>query len=217
MTDDDRLEAFSRRLDDDWLRQRLASTAPDDPTPEALFHALAGADPLGPKASWWETLGLVLTSWPARVALAGAAVALVVLGFALGRLSDSPVIATLPIPAYDPARVAAPRVLGATATIETPSFEKFREAMRYHGAPEFVTRATPLLDDAVRLDQANDQAQFWLGVALLQGDQPAKAVPPLETAARLVPSSRDYRLYLLFAYLRTKAYSKAGQVLVTLM
>ena len=216
---------FSQELDAEWLRQRvhnLVATSTPVIDEDALVRALGQADPLAesPRPRWRETIAAVLGSWPARLSLAGAACALVIIGAAVGRLAPlgsldqsvrvSQLRGTMdvqpPVPVYTPERT--PR-LGMTASVKPDSDRQFHEAMAFYGTADFPTRALPLLRAAVTEDPSNDQAQFWLGIALLLSGQDAEAVPALEEAIRLGPGSALYKRYLVYAYLRTGASEKA--------
>jgi len=211
------VEGFSRRLDDEWLRRRLVNTVP---TPvraseeERLVRALAAADPLG-EGGWATSLRILrdgLAFWPARLAVAGVACALVLVGVVLSRalVPPSPVQLAArqapPLPAYEP---TSSRALGIGAPVKPASQQKFRDAMSRYGAPEFAMWALPLLREAVAADAANDEAQFWLGVVLLRQHKATDAVAPLAAAVALAPGNVVYKQYLLFAYLRTGALAKA--------
>lgn len=216
---------FSRELDAEWLRQRARDVVAIS-TPvideDDLARALGQADPLAETArrGWLETIAAVFGSWPARLSLAGAACALVIIGVVVGRLvpmgplDQSVRVSQLrgtadvqpPVPIYTPERT--PR-LGMTASVKPGSDRQFHEAMAFYGTSDFPARALPLLRAAVSEDPSNDQAQFWLGIALLLSGQDAEAVPALEEARRLGPGSALYKRYLVYAYLRTGASEKA--------
>ena len=224
MTPPDDFERFSNHLDQEWMRDRLRATlsGPDDATEAELLRAVGRADPLakeGPAARWWESLRLLLAPWPARVSVGAAVVVLLLIGVVVGRgldgRGDARVTQGLPpLPTYTPdARVS----LGVGPATNPHSQEKFREAMRFHPTRDFPAKALPLLREAVALDPANDEAQFWLGVALLSSDRPQEAVAPLEQAVRLAPASALYKQYLVFAYLRTGAIGRATALLTELM
>ena len=216
---------FSRELDAEWLRRRArnvvaASTPVIDE--DELARALGQADPLGETArpGWLEMVSAALGSWPARLSLAGAACALVLVGIILGRLAPVGQLyqgvrvgqfrgatdVQPPVPVYTPERT--PR-LGMMASVKPESDRQFHEAMAFYGNPDFPARALPLLRAAVTEDPFNDQAQFWLGIALLLQGKDAEAVPVLEEATRLGPGSVLYKRYLVYAYLRTGASEKA--------
>lgn len=218
MSQDDRdFERFSRTLDHDWLRQRLVSVLPPPGAigERDLLAGLVAADPLGgsPRPGWLTALREALAVWPGRLALAGAAAALLVAGVLIGRLAGpagpaAVATAVPPRPGYDPGAPARPG-LGIGAPVAPASQERFREAMRFSGEPDFPAKAVPLLRAAVAADASNDQAQFWLGVALLLDRRGAEAVAPLEAAVRLAPGDSRYKQYLLFAYLQIGAVDKA--------
>jgi tetratricopeptide (TPR) repeat protein len=217
-TTPDDFDRFSARLDEAWMRERLRAKVADL-SEDDLLRDIGRADPLGAPegGGWWRDLRRTGAAWPARLSFAGAAVALVVVGFLLGRGvvdQSASSLAIPPLPAY---RAEATSRLGIVSPVNPRSEEKFRAAMAFHGTRDFPGKALPLFREAVALDASNDPAQFWLGVALLQVDQPADAVAPLEQAVRLAPAAVDYKQYLLFAYLRTGAIKQASAVLVELM
>lgn len=214
-------ERFSGRLDEEWNRERLRALTPMpiSATDEAaLLRALEVADPLGGMSGrgWLAAIRDALAFWPGRLALAGVACALLVIGVALGRMStgagDGRVAAggippvPVELPDYAPDRSAR---LGIGAPVKPESMKKFQDAMAFSGTAGFTANALPLLREAVALDATNDQAQFWLGVVLLRNDKGTAAVRPLEEAVRLAPKSTLYKQYLLFAYLRTGHVAKA--------
>ncbi len=218
MSPDERdFEQFSERLDEEWLRERLRLLGAPTATIEedALVRALAGADPLGegPRPGWFTALREALGVWPGRLAFAGVAGTLVLVGFVLGRVVEPLARArgltgVPPLPIYS-AEGRSASGLGIGALIKAESERKFREAMAFYGTPEFPAKALPLLREAVAQDPSNDQAQFWLGVALLLSEKAPEAVRPLEEAVRLAPQHSLYKQYLLFAYLRAGALGKA--------
>lgn len=223
MTPPEAFERFSERLDQDWIRSRLQATLGDEEgkTEAELLRAIGRADPLADRVSggWWDALRLALAPWPARLGVGAAIAALLLVGFALGRgLNEGSGLTVAhpvpPMPAYSPATSSG---LGVVPMVDPRSQEKFREAMAFHPTPDFAVKALPLLREAVALDATNDAAQFWLGVALLQVNQPHEAVAPLEQAVRLAPADTVYKQYLMFAYLRTGAVKQAMIVLVELM
>lgn len=219
MTGDERdFEQFSRRLDEEWRRERLRAAVPPPlaaSAQAALLEEVERADPL-----WAAPEGLRTTlreafgSWPARLAFAGVACAFLVIGLVVGRATTpgrqivTGGIPPTPVesPEYKP---GAREALGLGASVKPESAKKFQEAMAFYGAPDFAVKALPALREAVALDRANDEAQFWLGVTLLMTNQPSAAVAPLEAAATLAPAALTYKQYLLFAYLRTGAVAKA--------
>ncbi len=210
-------ERFSRELDAEWLRQRLHSTMSTLPAgidEEPLLRELEDADPLGasPRRNVATALREVLALWPGRLVLAAAAVLLLLLGSQWGRMvQDRPgprVAAIPPRPIYIPDD-GAERALGIAAAVKPTSQAKLREAMRLYSSANFSEKALPLLQEAVAVDPANDEAQFWLGVVLLLKGRSGDAISPLEEAARLAPRQSLYKQYLLFAYLQTGAVDKA--------
>ena len=217
MTRDDRdFDAFSHRLDAEWQRERLrqAMPAPLAASEEAaLLEAIERADPLGAERDWLVRLRETFQTWPARLAFAGVACACLVIGVLLGRatIGDRMAKGGIPprpieSPEYKP---EARRALGIGAPVKPESEKKFQEAMAFHGTPEFAAKAVGPLREAVALDAANDEAQFWLGVVLLLGGKSSDAIPPLEEAVRLAPASVRYKQYLLFAYLQTGDANRA--------
>jgi tetratricopeptide (TPR) repeat protein len=222
MTAPENFERFSERLDREWTRSRMRAALSDTATPteDELLRAIGRADPLADHAGggWWESVRLLFAPWPVRLGAGAVVAALILVGFALGRVvmeRDVPDVRVLvPMPAYAP---EARTGLGAAASVEPESQQKFREAMAFHPTPEFAAKALPLLREAVALDPSHDAAQFWLGVALLHLDQPDAAIAPLEQAVRLAPADAAYKQYLMFAYLRTGAAKQATAILVELM
>ena len=220
-TSDPEFERFSRRLDEEWVRERLRTVAPLPLALEGaedLVRDLESADPLAEPvgAPWLDAARAALGFWPARLALGAAVVVLLVTGFIAGRVAQEGgrgrvVTAPPPLPAYTPESAPGTR-LGAVPSVAPESERKFREAMAFHGTPEFASRALPLLREAVASDPSNDQAQFWLGVALLWKRQAGDAIPPLEKARQLAPGSRRYQQHLLFAYLQVGAADKAAKL-----
>lgn len=212
----DRDADFARRLDDEWLRRRIATVvAPLDAAEEArLASALIDADPLGddvpartPAAAWRE----LWRSWPARFVLAGAACAMLAVGVFVGSWFARPgpaVTATaVALPAYVPQPPGS--ALGLGGGVNAASRDKFAAAMSHYGQPDFVARALPDLRDAVAADGSNDEAQFWLGVVRLRAGAATDAVAPLEAAVALAPARAVYKDYLLFAYLQTGNVTRA--------
>lgn len=180
---------------------------------ERAARELEAADPLSaPSVRWgWVTpLREILTFWPARLAVAGAACAVLVVGLILGRMLSGPsaVPVTL-VPPAPPYEVGQTPGLGIGADVKPDSDQRFREAMGFYGSPDFARRALPLLKEAVALDPTHDQAQFWLGAALLLDGKAAESIAPLEAAVKLAPGSVIYKQYLAWAYLRTGATDKA--------
>lgn len=219
MTDAD-FERFSERLDREWMRARLATVVTGAEAPEQdLERMIREADPLGTTpARRPGVIRELFGSWPSRFAVAATVAALVLIGFVLGRIIDhrAPTVMTMapPLPAYVPGPAST---LALAPTFGARADERFRAAMAFHPTPEFASKALPLLREAVRFDPTHDQAQFWLGVALLQSDQAQAAVLPLEEAVRLGPADSAYKQYLLFAYLRTGAVKRATALLLELM
>ena len=225
-TDDRDFERFSRRLDEEWVRERLRTVAPPPlalEEAEALGRDLASADPLvqTDHPGWLDAAREALGFWPGRLALGTAVLVLLVVGFVVGRVAHEGsrgriVAAAPPLPAYEPDGASRAR-LGAVPSVAPESERKFHEAMAFHGTPEFASRALPLLSDAVASDPSNDQAQFWLGVALLFKRQVGDAVPHLEKARELAPGSRRYKQYLLFAYLQRGDTEQAANLQAELL
>lgn len=225
MTNEERdFDAFARRLDDEWRRERLRQAVPPPVGARAeaeLLEALDRADPLGAPGGWLTTLREAFGTWPARLLFAGVACAFLVLGLVLGRATTERQLAKggiPPIPVEAPEYRPGPRTaLGIGAPVRPESERKFLEAMAFYGAPDFAAKAAPALREAVALDRANDQAQFWLGVTLLLRDRAAEAVGPLEEAVRLAPASVPYKQYLVYAYLRTGDTARALRVQTELL
>jgi tetratricopeptide (TPR) repeat protein len=215
---------FSRELDTEWVRQRARSVmAASTPAidEEALARELGQADPLGDhtERGWFARIADAFDAWPARLSLAGAACALIIIGVVIGHLAPlgpfggqtrvtglSGAPETPPVPVYSPENK---RGLGMATSVKPESERRFQEAMAFYGTPDFARRAQPLLRAAITEDATNDQAQFWLGIALMLDGRDVDAVPALEEAVRLGPGSSLYRRYLLYAYLRTGAREKA--------
>lgn len=208
-----------RELDDLWLRRELRG-APETPPMTAadearLLAALVDADPLAePQSRWREALRQVVAGWPGRFAVGAAACAFVLIGFFGGQLVSRDaapgggVIAPRPIYEPDDGSLHLP----AAAPVKPASEAKFKQAMATYGAPDFPTRAEPLLLEAVAADPSNDRAQFWLGVARLLASRPREAVGPLEAAAAIAPRNPRYRQYLLFAYIASGMTDKAARL-----
>ncbi|MBI4635415.1 MAG: hypothetical protein HY727_03605 [Candidatus Rokubacteria bacterium] len=209
-------EQFSRDLDEEWLRRRLLSDLPtriSAAEEDELARQLGRADPLveAPGPHWLEAIRHIVASWPGRLAVAGSMALLLVAGFFVGRVSENGPGGHLPgavppKPVYEPERAIR---LGITAPVKAESYVKFREAMALYGAPDFPSKALPLLREAVAADPTNEEAQFWLGAALLLERKPAEAIGPLEEARHLAPRSAQYGQYLLYAYLQAGAVDKA--------
>lgn len=226
MTGDERdFERFSQRLDEEWRRERLRASVPPSLAAAAetsLLEELERADPLGAAGGGWlGALRGAFATWPGRLAFAGVACAFLVVGLALGRATTGRRIATGGIP---PTPVEAPeykpgarKALGIGAPVKPESEKKFQEAMAFYGSPGFAANALPALREAVALDGANDEAQFWLGVALLLGGKTAEAIPRLEEAVRLAPGSAQYKQYLLYAYLLAGDVERALRVQTELL
>ena len=227
MSSDDReFPRFSRRLDEEWLRVRVVATmAPPAVDQTALLRSLSTADPLGeePDIGWMQALRVVASAWPGRLVLASAAFALLLAGVFIGRVGDlssralsrSRIAAVPPLPQYTPE--SAGGGLGIAASVKPESAQSFRDAMALYGTPDFAARALPLLRQAVAQDATNEDAQFWLGVALLLERRGGDAVPSLEAAVRLAPRSALYQRYLLFAYLQSGAVDKAVRLQTELL
>lgn len=226
MPDDGRgFERFSRRLDHEWLRRRVegpTAVGREGPEEAALTRAFIAADPLGDheesgsvRRPWMAVLRELLSRWPARVAVAGAACAFLVLGALGARIADlvarPPHVAVgVPKPPWHPDASAR---LAIAAGVKPQSERKLQEALAFYAKADFAARATPLLREAVAADPTNDQAQFWLGVARLLASDDAEAIPALEAAHRLAPRSVLYGQYLAFAHLRHGDVERALQVL----
>jgi anti-sigma factor RsiW len=175
---------------------------------------------VGPKLSLGERLrhALGLLPWPGW-ALAATAVALAfALGYevapdrsgstAPGRVAS--VLGRRATPPYAPD--AGTPGLGIGAPGDPEADRRFRQAMTHHGDPNFATKALPGLREAVALDARHDAAQFWLGIALLLTGDLEHAIAPLEAAVALAPARREYRDYLLWAYLATDRVDAARQL-----
>lgn len=63
--------------------------------------------------------------------------------------------------------------------------------MAFYGAADFATKALPALREAVALDGANDQAQFWLGVTLLLTGAQQQRELPLAEARRVISAQGE--------------------------
>lgn len=215
--DSDPLAAFSQRLDDEWARVRIRQAIERAPFAEEtaadVSAELLAADPLGDGSGrrWPAAIRDLLAVWPGRVAVAATVGVVLVVGVLLGRLiSNGPAPVTIavapPLPAYRPQPEPG---LGLVPPTRRESAQKFREGMAQYGQADFVRRALPLLREAATADATNDQAQFWLGVVLLQDGRPHEAVAPLEAAVRLAPADRTYKGFLLYAYLQTGRADRA--------
>lgn len=230
-------DRFARELDAEWLRQELGASLPAaeaEMDEDELVRALMAADPLAPRRGWLDALRELLAAWPGRLAVAGATCALVVAGFLGGQVFQRPVTGVPPTPVITPERgirvtdlptgiPPAPtyspertRRLGASGS-GRESDEKVAQAMAFYGSNDFAKRAAPILRDAIVLDPQNDQAHFWLGIAMLLDGRAAEAVPALEAASRLAAKSLVYKRYLLYAYLVTGAKDQALAVSTELL
>jgi hypothetical protein len=109
-------------------------------------------------------------------------------------------------PAPPPAQL---RALGVAPSVNEEAEQRFREALAFHGEPDFAERAIPKLNEALTVDPRHELAWFWLGVAYLLREEPKPAIAPLETAVRLAPGNLDYKQYLVWAYLAVGAVDKA--------
>jgi tetratricopeptide (TPR) repeat protein len=218
-------EQFSRRLDEEWRRERFRTLLPPPVAPSEpamLLDELDRADPLARFSArpWLVALREAFQMWPARFAFVSVACAILVIGFALGHVTTGPSASRVAVGPIPPTPVAKPdykpdigrSALAIGSSVKPESEKKFREAMAFHNTPEFAARALPLLQQSVALDSNNDQAQFWLGVALLLEDKTAEAISPLEDAVRLAPRSTPYKQYMVFAYLRNGEIAKALRV-----
>jgi tetratricopeptide (TPR) repeat protein len=226
-------EDFGRQLDDQWLREHLRRSLPPPPTDaevEALAQAAAEADSLGEhhrvvlgaarahgdeRSHVGAALRDIVAGWPARLVLATAACALLVIGLGFGivarPLLDRHLVGFAPPPKPPYSAESRPE-LGVVAPVKAESERRFREAMKYYSDPDFARRALPLLRQAVEADPTNDRAHFWLGVALLLDGDARAAVPPLEAAARLAPADRQVKEYLIYACLQSGAIDRARSV-----
>lgn len=99
--------------------------------------------------------------------------------------------------------------LGIAPSVNAEAEALFRDVMSFYGDPDFASRAIPKLRAAVAAAPLFDQAWFWLGVAYLLREEPATAIPLLEKAAELAPGSREYKQYLVWAYLKGGSLDKA--------
>ncbi len=215
---------FSRRLDAEWLREQLKQRVPPmSASAEAtLLAELERAGPLGAAPRGWRpALRDALGTWPGRLVFASVACAFLLVGVFFGRatVGDRLVkggISPTPVetPDYKPGQG---RGLGIAGPVKPESERKFQAAMAFYGSADFAAKAFPALREAVTLDRANDQAQFWLGVTLLLTGKTAEAGPPLEEAVRLAPASVQYKQYLLAAYLRAGDLERALRVQAELM
>ena len=210
---------FSLRLDDGWQRERLRALVPPPISvgeEATLLNEIESADPLGAAArgGWGMALRDAFGTWPGRLVFAGIACAFLIVGVLIGRatVGDRRIAAggIPPTPVETPDYKPGVRTgLGIGAAVKPESEKKFQEAMAFYGTPDFAAKAAPALREAVALDRANDQAQFWLGVTLLLTGKPSDAIPQIEEAVRLAPASVQYRQYLLMAYLQTGDVNRA--------
>jgi tetratricopeptide (TPR) repeat protein len=218
-------EQFSRRLDEEWRRERFRTLLPPPVAPSEqvmLLDELDRADPLAPFSArvWLVALREAFQMWPARLAFVSVACAILIIGFVIGHATTGPStsrVAVGPIPSTPVAKPdykpdSSRGALAIGAPVKPESEKKFREAMAFHETPEFAAQALPLLRQSVALDSSNDQAQFWLGVALLLDDKIAEAISPLEDAVRLAPRSTQFKQYLVVAYLRNGDVAQALRV-----
>jgi len=188
---------------------------------EQVFQGLQQADPLATRRPsgekpWWEWVrSLVgITPWPVWAgAMAAVAIAFVA-GLITRDILFRPVILQ---PSREVIRIAKPAFTPepelpafGIAPVYKPEAERaFREAMAFYAGPDFPDKAIPRLRQAVAIDPAHDQAQFWLGIAYLLKNETKAAIRPLEEAARLAPGKAGYKQYLAWAYLKVGENEKA--------
>lgn len=188
---------------------------------EQAFRGLQHANPLATRqpsgeTPWWERVrSLVgITPWPVW---AGATVAIAI-AFVAGLLAReiffTPVVLQPPSEALriaKPAFISRPELPAfGIAPAYKPEAEKvFREAMAFYAEPDFPEKAIPRLRQAVAIDPAHDQAQFWLGIAYLLKNETKAAIRPLEEAVRLTPGKTEYKQYLAWTYLKLGENEKA--------
>lgn len=202
------MTAVSRPPEPEDVPARVGA-AEEEATAREISRTGPGSE--APRPVWLDAMRQVLGSWPGRLVVATSLVAFLVAGFFVGRVSENgpgghPPGAVPPKPVYVAERAIR---VGITAPVRAESYVKFREAMAFYGAPDFLSKALPLLREAVTADATNQEAQFWLGAVLLLERKPVEAIGPLEEARRLAPRSLQYGQYLLYAYLHTGAVDKA--------
>jgi tetratricopeptide (TPR) repeat protein len=188
---------------------------------EEVFRGLQHADPLAARrpsgeTPWWERVrSLVgITPWP----MWAGATAAIAIAFVAGLLSREIIFRPVVLqPSREVIRIAKPAFIPqpelpafGIAPMHKPEAQKvFREAMTFYAEPDFPDRAIPKLREAVAIDPAHDQAQFWLGIAYLLKNETKAAIPPLAEAARLAPWKAEYTQYLAWAYLKLGENEKA--------
>lgn len=188
---------------------------------EQAFRGLQRADPLTARRQsgetpWWEQVrSLVgITPWPVWAGATAAIAIAFVVGLLMHEILFTPVVLQ---PSREVIRIAKPAFIPqpelpafGIAPAYKPEAEKvFREAMAFYAEPDFPDKAIPRLRQAVTIDPAHDQAQFWLGIAYLLKNETKAAIRPLEEAARLTPGKAEYKQYLAWAYLKLGENEKA--------
>lgn len=188
---------------------------------EQVFRGLQHTDPLTARrpsgeTPWWERVrSLVgITSWPVWAG----ATAVITIAFVAGLLTreilfrplvrqPSPEVIRIVKPAFIP-QPELP-AFGIAPAYKPEAEKAFREAMAFYAEPDFPDKAIPRLRQAVTIDPAHDQAQFWLGIAYLLKNETKAAIAPLEEAERLTPRKTEYKQYLAWVYLKLGENEKA--------
>lgn len=201
-------------------------------TMEAGARSLVEADPLRPAPSrlparpWGERLrawaeNLVPTPrwvWLApsfAVAFLAGIVFAPILRIEVGSRPAPSQVVQIPAPPWTGS--VEPSRLGIAPAVNPEADARFRTAMAFYGSADFPSKALPELREAVRIDPQHDEAQFWLGAALLLEGDVASAIPPLEAARRLAPARAEYGRYLAWAYLRSGQTAKALELQTELL
>jgi len=188
---------------------------------EQVFRGLQYADPLAARRPsgekpWWERVrSLVgITPWTVWAGATAAVAIAFVAGLITHEILYRPIVLQPPREALriaKPAFKPQPKLPAfGIAPVYKPEAEKaFREAMALYAEPDFPDKAIPRLRQAVTIDPAHDQAQFWLGIAYILKSETKAAIRPLEEAARLAPGKTEYKQYLAWAYLKVGENEKA--------
>src|SRR5262249_54545911 len=106
-------DQVSRRLDEEWRRERFRTLLPPPVAPgeEAmLLHELDRADPLAPFADrpWLVALREAFQVWPARLAFVSVACTILVIGFVIGHATIGPTVSRVAVGPIPPPPVAKP-------------------------------------------------------------------------------------------------------------
>ena len=97
-------------------------------------------------------------------------------------------------------------VLAVAAIAQVDRGVELYEAKNYQ-------QAEKVLREAVGSEPENARAHYYLGMTLLNLKRPAEAAESLKTAADLAPTSDQYRMALVRAYIDQKDYDQAETAL----